>query len=207
MPDQAEPNDKFRFTINTYDQIAADFVARHQKEGRWKTVIPVMQDFMNYLSPDDRVLDLGCGPGQDTEILKEHGYRAIGADLSWGMLKQARQHTTGEFIQADMRFLPISDGYFDAVWMCASLLHLPRTEAPRALSEANRILRKNGIIHVSLKEGKGEKLKTNLGERYFTYYTVDEIRTLVDNSGFTIQHEDINTYRDEGWIALIMSKN
>ncbi len=34
------------------------------------------------LSPTDRVLDLGCGPGSDSKVLGEHTEHVVGLDLS-----------------------------------------------------------------------------------------------------------------------------
>jgi ubiquinone/menaquinone biosynthesis C-methylase UbiE len=205
--DSDDANATLRHTIKTYNQVAGDYVARSQRNGRWKTVFPELLQFMDQLPATARVLDLGCGPGHHTELLNGHHFRAIGADLSWGMLSQARELVTGEFIQADMRFLPLPNGYFDGVWMSASLLHLPRRDAPIALKEVHRILQGGGIFNVIVKIGEGEGLRTNLGERYFTFYGVDEMLTLLETSGFGVQHHQIK--QDGGfdpWLNVIATK-
>jgi len=54
-----------------------------------------------------RVLDVGCGAGRHAQALAAAGARAVGLDLSAGLLRRARQVTRGPLVRADMRRLPI----------------------------------------------------------------------------------------------------
>src|SRR5687767_747237 len=54
------------------------------------------------------VLDLAAGTGDLCRDLERGGYRALGADLSLGMLRHAR--TTAPVVQADVLRLPFADG-------------------------------------------------------------------------------------------------
>ena len=53
---------------------------------------------------------------------------------------------------ADMRHLPFTDECADGCFVCASLLHLPRTRVPQALSEFHRVLRPGDALYVGVKE-------------------------------------------------------
>lgn len=59
------------------------------------------------LTPDQRILDMGCGTGRHALELSRRGYHVLGVDLSDGMLAQAQQIaqteglTTVAFQQAD----------------------------------------------------------------------------------------------------------
>ena len=72
----------FEQTIATYDQVAGEFVARHINNGWWDYPTPYFDEYVAYLPPDARVLDLGCGPGSDTGHFRARGFRAIGLDRS-----------------------------------------------------------------------------------------------------------------------------
>ena len=64
---------------------------------------------------DGPVLDLGCGTGKMTRLLKERGYDMIGVDLSEEMLSIAREQG-GEgilYLQQDMRELVAVKGSVD----------------------------------------------------------------------------------------------
>ena len=42
---------------------------------------------------------------------------------------------------------------FDAVWVCASLLHIPKAGLPNILHKIGNALKENGIIYASFKYG------------------------------------------------------
>ena len=129
---------------------------------------------------------LVVGRGVETVHLRNAGFKTVGLDFSIGMLRQALQQVGAGFGQADMRQLPVVSAGFDAVWMQASLLHLPRSDGPRAIAEAYRVLRPGGFYYVSVKRGDGEEFIRNLGDqpRYFIYYQPEEIHQLVTAAGF-----------------------
>ena len=57
-------DDHFSITMNTYNQVADQYVERGKRSGRWDTPSKHFQRFTEYLSPGARVLDVGCGPGR-----------------------------------------------------------------------------------------------------------------------------------------------
>lgn len=61
-----------------------------------------------------RILDLACGPGRHAAELERLGGRVVGFDLSWAMLRRARQrtHGRGRLVRGDMRALPFRSGSF-----------------------------------------------------------------------------------------------
>jgi ubiquinone/menaquinone biosynthesis C-methylase UbiE len=146
---------------------------------------------MEFLAtPGAKILDLGCGPGRDTRFYREQAYRVVGADLSAGMLAEARQREPGGvFVQADMRRLPFRDSSFQGVWASASFLHLPKESAGRALNEMKRILALNGVLFLAVKRGETEGWREpeDAPQRfYFAYYHSDELAAKVMQPGFEI---------------------
>lgn len=94
------------------------------------------------------VLDLGCGTGV---ILKElrHKNSAVelfGLDLSENMIAQAtrRLGTTAKLTVGDAENLPYFDNTFDLVCCVESFHHYPNPK--KALSEINRVLKKDGLF-------------------------------------------------------------
>ena len=98
------------------------------------------------LSPTDTVLDLGCGPGADSKVLREHTEHVIGLDLSASMVRKASTDIAdASFVVADGQALPFADNTFDAVWIRLVLLHTPRPavtmrEIFRTLKPAGRVV-------------------------------------------------------------------
>lgn len=59
------------------------------------------------------VLDLACGMGRHMQELRDHGYRAVGCDLSYTLLRTGiREYGPMSVARADMRRLPFCDRVF-----------------------------------------------------------------------------------------------
>ena len=59
------------------------------------------------------LLDLACGMGRHLQELHAHGYRAVGCDLSYVLLRNGiEQYGPMMLARADMRTLPFCDGVF-----------------------------------------------------------------------------------------------
>jgi len=77
---------------------------------------------MDVLSPGrgEAILDAACGTGQNLKAISLAGSKALGVDLSRGMLQAARAKLPGvPLVQTDLdRELPFRQGAFDAI-LCA----------------------------------------------------------------------------------------
>lgn len=185
-------------TTETYDQHAAVIADRF-----WSVDLSHIWDrFCSKLSDRALVLDLGCGPGRDCAALLARGCRVVGIDLSAGMLREAARRAPGDYVQGDMRRLPFA-GRFDGLWANASLLHLPRAEAPAALSEMRRALRPDGVLYLSVKLGDGEEWEQREGRRFFTYFSRPETLLLVEQAGFLIRVDWVEAAKKHDWLNLL----
>jgi len=92
-----------------------------------------------------RILDVPCGWGRHTQLLRESGYTVIGTDLSYDLLKRA---VKGPYAAADIRQQPLKSESFDAVInVFTSLgLFLDDAEDIAALREAHRLLKPGGRL-------------------------------------------------------------
>src|SRR5579859_6216102 len=129
-------------TIATYDKIAAQYAATNV-EGVPDDRLNRFAEIVTGGAPTSqfRILDAGCGAGQDSPWFHARGFQVVGVDLSAGMLAEARKRAPEvAFQQADLRQLDFSNGSFDGIWSCASLLHLPRANVPGVLRDFRRIL-------------------------------------------------------------------
>lgn len=132
------------------------------------------------------------GPGRDSAYFSGKGFQVVGVDLSEKLLEIARKKSPKvEFYKQDLRSLTFPENSFDAIWACASLVHLKRTEVPIVLDTFYSLLKPDGVLFVLVKEGKGEAdVKENLSSgvtRHFTYFGQNELQKMLESAKFVIQ--------------------
>jgi len=94
-------------------------------------------------------LDFGCGTGRSTRFLKNHGYKAIGIDISSTMISKAKEFDpAGDYrIINEGDFDKLSKNYFDLVLSVFTFDNIPVVEKRvKLLSELSGLLDENGII-------------------------------------------------------------
>jgi demethylmenaquinone methyltransferase / 2-methoxy-6-polyprenyl-1,4-benzoquinol methylase len=94
------------------------------------------------LRPRSTVLDLGCGTGDLCLDLTAAGYRAVGVDVSRGMLTHAR--TTVPLAQADALLLPLAGASLDGTVSGFTLRNF--VALPPVFAELARVIRPGGRI-------------------------------------------------------------
>lgn len=134
------------------------------------------EPFLKLLAQGAHILDAGCGSGRDTKAFRSRGFRVTAIDCSPRVIRFARQFT-GQKCQL-LRFQDISfHRKFDGIWACASLLHVPKIELPNVIARLDDALKPGGVIYMSLKEGRGERIADD--GRFFSYHTATSIRRLL----------------------------
>lgn len=180
-------------TIQTYDKIAPEYCrkTRQTKFLEWEeNYIKKLLSFISKTKP--LILDVGCGDGRHCIIIENNGGKAIGIDLSQGMLEEAKTlYPKGDFQIMDMRNLSFDDDFFEGIWASGSIYHVPKSTIGELIREFRRVLKPNGILAINFKLGKGEGMeeqpKSYQGSsRYFAYYTEQEMRDILGNFGFEV---------------------
>lgn len=94
------------------------------------------------LDPGAAVIDLACGTGDLCRDLVQEGYRAVGVDLSFGMLAHA--HTSSPLLQGDALHLPFPDQSMAGAVSGFALRNF--VALPPVFAELARVLRPGGRV-------------------------------------------------------------
>jgi demethylmenaquinone methyltransferase/2-methoxy-6-polyprenyl-1,4-benzoquinol methylase len=106
-------------------------------------------------APGDTVVDVGCGPGSNLELLRERVGPAgtvVGVDYSAGMVREARSRVESAewenvgVVQADAGRLPLAADSVDGATATLALSAMP--DARTVAEEAVRVLRPGGRLAV-----------------------------------------------------------
>lgn len=166
-------------TIETYKKNFEQFAKNYQNN----TVERDQQDFLALLEAINgkKILDVGCGTGTHAQYFSQRNYDVTGIDLVEEFLEYARKRCGANFINMDLKKLNFETESFDGIWSCASLLHVPKHELIEVLSGFRKVLKPQGIIYASVKQGVGEKMENG---RFFSYHTLESIESFLSDSGF-----------------------
>jgi SAM-dependent methyltransferase len=170
-----------------------------------------------HLTDGQRVLDVGCGTGEDVvaiaSIIGPEG-RAIGVDSSTEMTSEAQKRhgpVPGvSFLVGDAQRLPFASGTFDSCRTERTLLHL--ADPDRAVFEMTRVLKRGGWIalvepETLVIEGADAALSTRLLSAHIEQHLQPRIgrrlRGLLTTNGFddvtlaawVVMHTDLETSR------------
>lgn len=167
------------------------------------------QRFLQRVPPGGRVLDAGCGSGRDAYAFKQLGFEVDAFDASAEMVKSAskligidvQQNTFQEFK---------SEPIYDAIWAYASLLHVPYSELPLALTNLCNAHKNGGTLFASFKLGEGEVKRVD--GRRFSMMTEVRFNSILQNVP-NLQLRDARTTLsnkpyspDEKWLTMIIEK-
>ena len=91
-----------------------------------------------------RILEVGCGKGRISRILKARGADIYGIDISEKLLEHARTIAPDHFFKAEAYSIPFKSNTFDALVLLEVIEHIPQLE--RAIKEMARVLTPEGRL-------------------------------------------------------------
>jgi len=136
---------------DTWNAIAKSFDSTRRKP--WIECI----DFINNLSKESLVADIGCGNGRHLIPCAKQCKKVFGVDVSEELLKIVQKKITEnnlsnvELMHSEAVNIPIKDNLVDAVLYIATMHNIPqRYRRLKSLMEINRILKKDGEAIISV---------------------------------------------------------
>lgn len=190
-------------TIDYYNQNADSFV-----RGTVSVDFKKTQDRFLQLLTGKTILDFGCGSGRDTKYFLESGFHVTATDGSEELCKCASAYTGIQVKHVMFQDLDEED-FYDGIWACSSILHLPKDELLIVINKMSRALRTDGIIYTSFKYGNFEGERNG---RFFTDFTLELFEDFISDVKDIVIEEywitgDVRPGREEEkWLNLILRK-
>lgn len=191
-------------TIAFYQARAPHYVLKFGQRHSYQ-----LDAFLDRLPPGGRVLELGCGGGQDAAQIAARGFSVDATDATPAMVAKANERWgVGARVMAFDQLE--AEAEYDGVWAHASLLHCPRAALPDVLARIHCALRPGGWHFASYKLGADEG-RDDLG-RFYNFpkdgwleaqYAAIPGWQIVETRRYTAGGFD-NVTRD--WIDLTVSK-
>lgn len=206
------PIHKVRSNVFNYDEIPAGYYFKAMMSGsgpqrfwhrkKFKSVARLIQD-------DEKVLDMGCGPGSFLHILGETKPKvsAIGVDIASGQIEFAKREIQSKFPDGRISFRTLSSGTtdfeagtFDVVTCIEVIEHIHPQLAMKLLWEAGRVLKPDGRLIVTtpnyrslwpLIEFALEKLSpVKYHDQHISKFTPNALVKFLEAAGFELIHLD-----------------
>ncbi|MDQ1186726.1 class I SAM-dependent methyltransferase [Agrobacterium larrymoorei] len=151
-------------TIDFYAREVAAYTTRGQEAS------PRLEAFLAALPPGGRILELGCGAGQDSEAMLARGFDVHPTDGTPEMARAAAERlgvATSTLLFEDIN----AQSAYDGIWANACLLHVPRATLPSIIARIHAAMRDKGVFYASYKAGKAEGRDDM--DRFYNYPSSD----------------------------------
>ena len=140
------------------------------------------------LTPESRVLDLGCGSGKPlADYFLAQGATLVGVDFAPAMIELARQHyRDAHWILSDITALP-DLGEFDAIVSWDGFFHLSPDQQRTSLPKILALLKPQGRLLLTVGPGAGEVDGWVEGEQvYHASLSIEEYRRVLKQAGVSL---------------------
>lgn len=156
------------------------------------------------------VIDIGCGPGQDTDYFNRMHIKAIGVDSCLEMIEIAKKNYPWKFELFDV----ISSNYFknkkiQNVWLSAVLMHFKRKDLEIFLKDLSSALVKKGIVGIIIPEKMKNDWRRSGWEKLgaiFNPFSVEEISFFLKKADLKIDCVHKFKYMKSDWLFIIAKK-
>jgi ubiquinone/menaquinone biosynthesis C-methylase UbiE len=172
-----------------------DATARAEREHFWfrgfrRFVAPLLARAVAVAGVADtsspRILDCGCGTGNNLRLLREYG-RPYGIDLTLSGLTYARRHGERLVARASALSLPFSDDAFDLVTSFDVIYAFDDAMAATALREMYRVLRPGGSLVLNVAALPALRGNHSVLGGEVQRYTRSGLRRHLEQAGFSVQ--------------------
>ncbi|MFA6918709.1 MAG: class I SAM-dependent methyltransferase [Patescibacteria group bacterium] len=135
-----------------------------------------------------KVLDLGCGNGDNVFYLSQKGDDVVGVDLD--VNEAIRKYPGLRFLTMPAEKLEFEDNSFDEIYSYDVLEHVG--DLDQTIAEIKRVLKSGGIWHITVPNARSEKVLLKINPKYFEQvghrrmFEAGVLKNILKNNGFEV---------------------
>src|SRR3989344_7270142 len=117
--------DNVKYTAKVYDKFGKEYHKHRKDQPNFYNSCIDMPAVLSFLKKvkGKKIIDIGCGSGIYTRILKKKGAKVVGIDISQTLFEIAKKEVKNvEFYKAGIYKLPFKNNTFDSA-ISALMLH------------------------------------------------------------------------------------
>ena len=179
--------------LHCYNEVADEYAAdRWDELSRKHLDTLLLKAFAAANNNKGLCADFGCGPGQTTRFLYDHGLKnIIGIDLAPAMVSAARKLSPDiKFETGDLLNIAYPSESLGSAIAFYSIVHFATDQIRKCFEEINRVLKPGGEFLLSFHEGDEtvhyDKAHDKEVDIDLYFFKSDDIIALLDETGFSI---------------------
>ncbi|MBS3163166.1 class I SAM-dependent methyltransferase [Candidatus Woesearchaeota archaeon] len=170
-----------------------------------------LNHFISLLPKNSKILDAGCGSGRDSAYFADEKLEVTSIDIVAELINEAKNNVKNvNFKLMDMKDIKFDENTFDGIWCMSSISDVEKKDAPMVIGNFNKIIKNNGILYISAREGQGEQVIEkgffNDLPRFYAYYSQQELEELLVTNKFKVLSACISESNGVKWVEVFAKK-
>lgn len=191
-------------TLLAYENNVNQYIENTPKkvEGEYKEAI---DKFLSLISYNDKILELGSAGGRDADYIEKQGFKVERTDGAEGFIKY--QSNLGKSIKKlDLLDFDLPPETYNLIFAHAVLLHFNKETCNTIIEKLLVGIKTGGYFAFSIKAGSGNGWSNHKidGDRFYQYWTMDEISHLLNKLNLKII--TLKTMTNGKWLYCIIQK-
>ncbi len=200
------------FCYNLHIMSSQNWNAQHAKYAHtdWINKPTLFAQFASpFFLDKGKLLDLGCGQGQDSRYFAGLGYEVTALDFSEEGIKFAKEKSAEYVIDYWVRdmgeHLPFEDNSFDVVYSHLAIHYFSKGKTEAIFRELKRVLKSGGVLALFVNSvndpeyGTGTKIEDEffqIGDIQKRYFSEHSLKSYVEDMEAVVLDEKGETYKD-----------
>jgi SAM-dependent methyltransferase len=174
----------------------------------YKNKLRIILNFLK--NKKGKILDIGFGSGYLETMIIKHKYKLslCGIDISPVVVNKAQRTLLGEYKVSGISKIPYKNCFFDIVLALDVIEHIQDSKTMNSYIEMNRVLKRNGILIISIPLNEGLEEMIKHGENpngHMRDYTPTILKAELGLFGYKILSEYyLYAFRNSYWIKSFL---